>query len=174
MRTGCGKDALTMYKLCTHSIREIAIDSWYAVLTAAVYVREDWNNGKGSLQLLVSLLTQHLTGNLTDRRNCRPCSVQATKPLQQVNCYRPDLRSPINAEHFLLVLEINFKDLWVDLCNFTCSPSHSLRGCSQMTSSFLGGTLAPPLPLVIIRHFWSTPPLPLCAMTSFIAYYRTK
>ena len=31
-----------------------------------------------------------------------------------------------------------------------------------MTSSFLGGTLTPPLPLVIIRHFWSTPPPPLC------------
>ena len=36
-----------------------------------------------------------------------------------------------------------------------------VRGCSQMTSSFLGGTLPPPpLPLVIIRHFWSTPPSP--------------
>ena len=42
-----------------------------------------------------------------------------------------------------------------------------VRGCSQMTSSFLGGTLTPPLPLVIICHFWS-------ALTSFIAYYRTE
>ena len=74
----------------------------------------------------------------------------------------------------LLQHQLNKLKLFKGYTAANCAFMYLLRGCSQMTSSFLGGTLTPPLPLVIIRHFWSTPPLPLCAMTSFIAYYRTK
>ena len=41
-----------------------------------------------------------------------------------------------------------------------------------MTSSFLGGILTPPLPLVITRHFLATPPS--CARDSRQTTFRDK
>ena len=41
-----------------------------------------------------------------------------------------------------------------------------------MTSSFLGGILTPPLPLVITRHFFATPPS--CVRNSRHCSFRDK